>query len=261
MPVETLPSPGMLPVFSEALFNAQATIPAGVIGPDGKPAPKRFNVYRNNVIVSLMDAVEQTFPAVQAMLGEEYFRALAQAFVVAHPPQSPVLLWYGEAFAGFLESFEPLRAYPYLADVARIEWAWLEAYHAADAMPLDPALLSTVSSDELAGLTFKLHPAVRTIASPWPVFSLAANNRFATADAFEVELSEAQSVLITRPYLDVELRLLRPGALRFLESLELGATLSSAAESAMAGHEDFDLGATLGDFLDTGVFTAASLAS
>ena len=105
--------------FGEALWDPDAETPAGLIGPDGKIAPKRFSVYRNNVIVSLTEALEQTFPAIQNLLGEEYFKALARAFVVQHPPKSPVLIWYGADFAAFIEAFPPLEAYPYLATSAR----------------------------------------------------------------------------------------------------------------------------------------------
>lgn len=130
--------------FGRALLDPQMATPDGLTGPDGETAPKRFNVYRNNVIVSLCEALGESFPAVKALLGEEYFRALAQAFVTAHPPVSPVLIWYGAGFADFLDAFPPLKAYPYLGDVARLEWSWLQAYHAADAAPLDPAILGSV---------------------------------------------------------------------------------------------------------------------
>ena len=113
--------------FGRALLDPQMATPDGLTGPDGETAPKRFNVYRNNVIVSLCEALGESFPAVKALLGEEYFRALAQAFVTAHPPVSPVLIWYGAGFADFLDVFPPLKAYPYLGDVARLEWSWLQA--------------------------------------------------------------------------------------------------------------------------------------
>ncbi|MEP1879963.1 MAG: DNA-binding domain-containing protein [Roseibium sp.] len=254
MSADGQPAAPALPAFSEALLDTSLPVPSGVIGPDGKPAPKRFSVYRNNVVVSLVEAIEQTFPAVQRMLGEDYFKALARVFVVGNPPTSPVLMWYGAEFPAFLETFEPLAAYPYLADVARVEWSWLRAYHSEDAMPLSPGELGEVAPDTLGNMTLKIHPAAILVESAWPILSFVAANRFLPDDGMAIDLNDAQSVLITRPDLDVELMLLRPGGVLFLEQLTSGSTLGQAAEAASAEVESFDLSGVLTDFLSAGVF-------
>ncbi|WP_246541960.1 DNA-binding domain-containing protein [Roseibium polysiphoniae] len=254
MSADGQPAALALPEFGEALLDTSLPVPSGVVGPDGKPAPKRFSVYRNNVVVSLVEAIEQTFPSVQRMIGEDYFKALARAFVVENPPQSPVLMWYGAEFPAFLETFEPLAAYPYLTDVARIEWNWLQAYHAEDATPLSPEELAEVAPDALGNMTFKIHPAAIVVESAWPILSFVAVNRFLPDDDMAIDLKDAQSVLITRPDLDVELMLLRPGGALFLEQLRSGSSLGQAAEAASAGAESFDLSGVLTDFLSAGVF-------
>ncbi|POF31038.1 HvfC/BufC N-terminal domain-containing protein [Roseibium marinum] len=242
--------------FGRALLDPEAAPPAGLVGPDGKAAPKRFNVYRNNVIVSLSEALGQTFPAIVSLVGDDYFNALARAFVTRHPPQSPVLMWYGGAFAGFLESFPPLAAYPYLADVARVEWAWLQAYHAADAAPLDPAALSAVAPEDVPAVRFTRHPAAAVVASKWPVLDLVRANRFATDAAAGIDLDEPQAVLVTRPDLEVGVFLLRPGGEVFLSALLEGSTLEGAAASALEKTSEFSLPDCLSDCLSSGAFTA-----
>ncbi|WP_299816499.1 DUF2063 domain-containing protein [uncultured Roseibium sp.] len=242
--------------FSEALLDPEAAPPAGLVGPDGKAAPKRFNVYRNNVIVSLSEALGQSFPAILSLLGEDYFNALARAFVTRHPPETPVLMWYGGAFADFLERFPPLAAYPYLADVARVEWAWLQAYHAADATPLNPAELSAVAPDKIAGVRFARHPAAAVVTSKWPVLDLVRANRFATDTADSIDLDAPQSVLVTRPDMDVGVFLLRPGGEVFLSALFEGTTLGEAAASALEKTSEFSLADCLSDCLSSGAFTA-----
>jgi len=241
--------------FGEALRDPSAETPPGVVGPDGKTAPKRFNVYRNNVVASLCEALEQSFPAIGNLLGDDYFKALARAFVAEHLPSSPVLMWYGAEFGDFIERFPPLKAYPYLADVARVEWAWLEAYHAADATPLDPAEIGTVAPDEVGNIRFEGHPASRVFRSQWPVWDLARANRFDVDASIDIDLEEPQSVLITRPELEVELVLLRPGGDIFTTTLLDGATLAEAAAAASAHVEEFSLSDALSDCLANGVFT------
>ena len=97
----------------------------------GIPAERRLAVYRANVVLSLRRLLERTFPAVRRLLGEERFARLADAFVRQAPPSRPQLLAYGSGFADFLVPVGGL-----IADVARLEWAREEAYHAAQALHL-----------------------------------------------------------------------------------------------------------------------------
>src|SRR6266851_4313734 len=151
--------PSFPAVFSPALFDAQRETPASVTGPHGKAAVKRYNVYRNNVTVSLIAALAAIFPATQRITGVEFYRAMARFHVRATPPTTPLLFEYGRAFPTFIEGYEPAQDMPWLADTARIERAWLDAYHAADVPPLSPNVLAAVPSDRLADMVFTAHPA------------------------------------------------------------------------------------------------------
>ncbi len=107
--------------FTPALFDPERTPPAIVSGPNGKAAGKRHNIYRNNVTVSLINALAATFPATQRITGADFFRAMARFHVRATPPKSPLLFEYGHDFPDFIERYEYAQSMPWLADVARIE--------------------------------------------------------------------------------------------------------------------------------------------
>ena len=124
--------------FSKALLEPSQPTPQGVIRPDGKPAGKRFDVYRNNVVVSLIGALGDGYPAVRKTVGEKFFDAVASVYVRSHPPKTPLMIFYGDSFADFLDRFEPAQQIPYLADVARLEWARRRAYHARGRGPRRP---------------------------------------------------------------------------------------------------------------------------
>jgi Putative DNA-binding domain len=130
--------------FARALLDPDVATPTVVAGPKSKAAVKRYNVYRNNVTVSLINALAAAFPATLRITGVDFFRAMARFYVRATPPTSPLLFEYGQDFPDFIERYEYAQSVPWLADVARIERAWLDAYHAADVQPLRPHELAAI---------------------------------------------------------------------------------------------------------------------
>ncbi|WP_209015424.1 HvfC/BufC N-terminal domain-containing protein [Roseibium limicola] len=250
--------------FASALTDAGVSMPDGIIGPDGAPAPKRFNVYRNNVMSSLSEALAQSYPALSNLLGEDYFKAMARVLIAQHLPQSAVLLSYGAEMPEFIEAFPPLAAYPYLADVARLEWAWLRAYHASDCAPLAVEALSSRAPDQLGTLKLCLHPAAALISSRYPIVAILSQNRVAQSGRMDreagktsIDMSLSQVALVTRPDLAVHVEALDPASAVFFQALADGKALGFAAEHALAAHSDFDLTVCLRKVLETGAFIAA----
>src|SRR5271163_5216968 len=97
--------PSFAAAFATALLDPQSETPTVVTGPNQKAAVKRYNVYRNNVTVSLIDALAAIFPATQRITGAEFFRAMARFYVRATPPQSPLLFEYGRDFPDFIDRY------------------------------------------------------------------------------------------------------------------------------------------------------------
>ncbi len=225
-----------------------------------KPA-KRFDVYRNNVHVSLVEVLAARFPVVERLVGEEFFRAMARAFIADALPQSPVLIEYGGDFAGFIDGFSPAQTLPYLGDVARLEWAWHEAYHATDMAPLDPARLSTTlhtnEPDRLVRKQLALHPSLRIVRSDWPVLDIWRTNTEDT-DVRPVDLDAGgEDVLVVRPQWDVTLWPLPTAGADFIEALASSATLGDAAELAAHADAAFDPTTTLKLLVAAGCITGS----
>lgn len=158
--------------FRTAVLDPAQLPPAGVINPDGTPATKRFDVYRNNVAVSLSDALETAFPVIRKLVGNDFFRAMAGVYLRAHPPKSPLMMFYGREMPAFLEGFEPAQSLPYLPDVARLELAVRHSYHGEDTRPIAADALAAVAPDDLPNLTFTFAPTVHVIASRYPLHSI-----------------------------------------------------------------------------------------
>lgn len=244
--------------FSPALMDPELKTPAGVTGPNGKAAVKRFNVYRNNVTVSLIEALVSIYPAVQRITGVDFFRAMARSHIRATPPTSPLLFDYGRDFPAFIERYDHAEAMPYLGDVARIERAWLDAYHAADAAPLRTEALAAIPPDRLAEIVFTPHPATRIIRSPFSAVTIFAANR-TDAPVGRIEAFLPEDALVTRPELEVAVRRLPAGGATFLSGLSRGAPLGVAAAAAFEAEPSFDIAASIGGMMEAGAFTAITL--
>jgi hypothetical protein len=167
----------------------------------------------------------------------------------------PLLFEYGRDFAAFIEGYEYARSMPWLADVARIERAWLDAYHAADAEPLAPQALASIPVEQLADTAFVPHPATRIVRSSYPAVSIFAAHRSEGAIS-GIEASEPEDALVTRPRLEVMVRRLPPGGAVFLRRVIAGEPLGAAAAAGLADSPAFDLSANIAGMLEAGAFTA-----
>jgi hypothetical protein len=244
--------------FSASLLKPDRDAPALVCGPSGKTAARRYNVYRNNVTVSLIGALAAVYPAVQRITGVEFFRAMARFHIRETPPTSPLLFEYGRDFPAFIEAHQYALGMPWLADTARIERAWLDAYHAADAPVLGASDLATVALERLADVVFMPHPATRLVRSRYAAVTIFAADR-RPLPVEEIDASEAEDALITRPEFDVVVRRLAPGEAEFLSALIEGRPLGEAAAAALEARSEFDVGLGLATLIESGACASANL--
>ena len=246
--------------FANALLDPALPVPAGLVGPDGEPSQKRFAVFRNNVVAGLTETLMAAFPAVCRIVGVDFFRAMARAYVVREPPCSPILLVYGASFPDFMDSFEPAATLPYLSDVGRIERAWTEAYHSPEAVPLDPAALRAVEADQLPRVSFLLHPSVRIVRSRLPGLTIWRMNVDGGIPAPVDLAAGGEDALVVRPAAEVEVRSMPPAGADFLNALAVGECVVEATKTAMAADNRFDLSANLAGLISAGVFVGYTFA-
>jgi hypothetical protein len=240
--------------FAQSLLDPERPLPSALTSRHADIPQKRFAVYRNNVIVGLVNAMREGFPAVERIVGEEFFAAMARCFVLAHPPRSPVLMRYGEDFGDFIAGFPPAADLPYLPDVARLEFARRRAYHAADVAPIDPARLATLEPAALAEIRITLHPSVGILRSRHPLVTIWAMNS-GGRELAPIDEDQAEDALVVRLGLDVTVRSLPPGGAEFLHALAKGLRLRAAAEAAIASDPRFDPAVNLAGLIGSGAMT------
>ena len=242
--------------FSAALGDPDLPPPPQTLGRLGAPDARRFSVYRNNVAVGLIGALENRFPVVRRLVGDDFFCAMARAYIAVEKPRDAVLIHYGAGFPRFVAGFAPAKELSYLPDVAEIETAWVASYHSAEAPVVTLADLAAVAPERLGDAAFTFHPSARLVRCATPAASIWAAHQGAQEPRAPTHWS-GEDVLIARPNADVGVRILPPGGFDFARHLRDGETIAAAAARVEA--EGFDPGAHLMGLIDAGALAAVRL--
>lgn len=237
--------------FAGALLDPAAAVPAGLTCPPGGNVARRFGIYRNNVTVSLIEALRAQFPATERLLGEERFRFLAREYLRIDPPRDAFLGLWGEGFADYLAASEHLARHPFVPDVTRIEYAHAVATHAQDMPPIDIARLGAIAPDALEGVILRFNPAAMLTSSRYPAVTIFVDNR-APGEPPPRSLAVAECGLITRPELAVRILAISPGEHVFFLALKSGAKLGDAAETTCHAYPELDVATALARLFDAG---------
>jgi hypothetical protein len=234
------------------LLEVQRAMRATIIG--GEPAaimgalsdgigPDRLNIYRNTILFALTRALRLAFPAVERLVGAEFFEGAADIFIREHLPQAAYLDQYGGEFPEFLLRFPPATSLSYLGDVAELEWAVNRAQHAPDVKPLELEELAEVATDNQEDVGFQPHPSLGLIRTEYPADDiwravLAGDDQALAA----LDLAAGPLfLLVERAKGDVEVSRMQAAEWHFLNALCRGDPLLSAMDSA----RDRDAGANL----------------
>jgi hypothetical protein len=228
--------------FASALLAHGQPCPDGLFSSNGADPASRFAVYRNNVQRSLIDALATSYPVTEQLVGDDFFHAMAGAYVQASPPTSPLMSDYGGSFADFIQGFGAAASVPYLADVARLERLRVRAYHAVDTPPMNQqAVLQHLQAQtQLGASRLRLHPSLATLNSAYAVVAVWAAHQtegaLATLDPWH-----AQGALVLRQGLNVKVFAIDGGSVAFINSLNHGAALEMAVADALEACAEFDL--------------------
>ena len=216
-----------------------------------------LDVYRNNIRGAWRAALTATYPVLTQLLGEDGFSLCAQDYCVAHPSQSGDLNELGAHFAEFLEAYEPLHEYPYLPDVARLEWLWHRAHYAADGAPLSVADLMAHGADEWLAARVRCAPSafvLSTRCAAATIWLAHQANGDVAALADDAVVMRPEHCLVSRPHWRVEVRVTDQATVVFLALLQSGLCFEAALAALEAQDLAIDLVAVLPVLLEAGVW-------
>jgi hypothetical protein len=160
--------------FAGALLDAQLAPQCWRCAPTRRrpaPASHRFALYRGNLSATWTKTLAAAYPVVLALVGEEFFGGLARAYGRAHPSDNPDLNRFGAHFSTFLRHF-PHVDYPYLPDMAALEWQLHRAHYAPLAEGLTPSNWPPSAPEQLEAPVSACIPAVQLFRSDRAVIPL-----------------------------------------------------------------------------------------
>ncbi|HJV02997.1 MAG TPA: DUF692 family protein [Burkholderiaceae bacterium] len=230
--------------FATALFDPaqQAAVQARFrAGQDGR----RFGLYRGNLTATWDKTLANAYPVIRQLVGEEFFGGLSRAYGHACPSDNADLNRFGAQFAAFLAGFPHAAPFPYLPDMARLEWAVHRAHYAPAAEAITAAQLAAVPPERLELCTMRLHPACSLHASPWAVVPLWLAHQPGAEQDFPAAMAQASHGIVLRPQWQTRLLPLSAAAHAALAQLAQGAPFGAALDAAFALDDGFDIGAQL----------------
>ncbi len=214
---------------------------------NGKAA---IDIYRNNSIGTRLRALESIYPVVKKILGEKCFMGLAHDFVTAYPSYGPDLNVYGEDFPSFLSTIirqqDAFAGFPYLPDLASLEWFFHAAYYATD----DPLYsVSDSSAIDTSVLLFQSH-ALYSISTTYPIYAIWQGNQ---AEEKKKEVSAVDGneyILISRYQGHPRVEKICSEDWRIVQLIEGGIGLEALAD--MAVEQDLELQTRLPAMIEQG---------
>lgn len=239
------------------LFEDAAVVSA--IAARGIDPERRLRIYRNNAREGFLHALEASFPVIVRLAGRDWFRQTGSQYMRMHPSTSGSLHYIGRQFAEFLDRRLSDSEHAYFADVARLEWAYQQVLVAADHPTFDLSSLSAVAPATYGALRFKTHPAMRLVASRFPVLAIWRANQDIAGETTVDLATGAAHVLVIRRDDHVELRELAVDEFTLLSAFTRGESLEQAADAVIAAREGADLGAALARLMQLGTLVDFSL--
>lgn len=237
-------------------FEVEEAIRSGAL-----PGSQRLNIYRNNVSISLRNALKAVYPVIHKLVGEAFFNAMASEYIARHPSRSGNLHDFGGQLPDFIAGFAPAGDLVYLADVAKLEWAYHRVFHAGNSQPLDIQKLQQVHTANYGDLCFTLSPASRLVHSPYPILRIWQANQDSglSPDAINgasdtISLDEgATFILVLRTGLDIEFQILSPAEFAFLGAFSQRENFFVACDKA----NQLDAGCDVGKLLQKHIISQA----
>lgn len=246
--------------FAEALLHS--TDDSGALALfKGNPTlnHERFAYYRGHLFTTWENICTSTYPVLKQLVGEDFFRDLTRAYGIRFPSQSGDITAFGRQLPSYIKTLENCQPYPYLGDVAALEWLIHHAYYLPTTPPVMLNQLQGMSTEAWGQLRFQLQPSCFLFSSPFAVADIWQAHQN-ISPTFPTVINQPNYCLISRPYgathHHVHLSPLPHKSYQILNHLFTGHTLEEALTLSLAEDEPFDLQLALTHWFNQHIFSA-----
>ncbi len=149
------------------LEPSQNAIRLSIVSTARMHADKRLGVYAYAYYARLIEVLSLSYPALYAYLGHDNFYSVGREYAQAHPSTFRSIRWFGDQLANFLQQHPVYKDYPYLVELATIEWTIEAVFDAIDQSTLTIAELALVPPEAWAQMQIQLHANVRRLDLAW----------------------------------------------------------------------------------------------
>ncbi|MBI3307468.1 MAG: putative DNA-binding domain-containing protein [Candidatus Omnitrophica bacterium] len=232
----------------------------------GEPGVERIAVYAGGLIARTEEAFSEVYEAIRFVIGAARFHELAHAYSRHYPSAHYNLTYIGRRLAEFLKSpdcTDLMKDFPFLSDLARLEWQVTMAFHAFDEGPMDPSRLKEITPEAWEKIRFIFQPSVSVMTSAWPVLDIWQARKLSIQQVDIDLVDRPQSILISRQGVKVQCGLISEESYFLLEKLlskiSLGEALEALAE--MPNMESLPLAAWFSEWAEKGLFKNFNLSA
>lgn len=209
--------------FLDGVFSLEANLPNAVT-----EHQHRLWIYQNNVYAATQDYLQEVYPALLGVIGNDFFKQVAQHHIQSMPPSQGNIHLYGGQLSNAFAQFEGLQGLDYLYDLSEYEWAIHSAYFAKVSEPVDPA---AVAQDELLTLAVRFNSSVALIDSTYPIYEIHRQSLPSYSGEVSIDLNQSQdNVLVYKDGFAVQTKVLSQDELLFYKTIEKSENLLQAIE-------------------------------
>jgi hypothetical protein len=220
---------------------------------------RKLALYRGNLHAAWSNALDNAYPVLKTLVGNDFFAGLAIFYGKAMPSQAGDLTHFGERLGEFLRTFAPAADYPYFADLARLEWALHRAYYARDVVPWSIDQWMKVDSEQLLDATIQVHPACALVSSPYAITRIWQAHQGDSGIALPDDVNQPSHGLVVRERWRPTVLDMTPAAHALFDRLMAGRSLGDALDEALVIDPLFDFAGQWRTWIAMQAVTGASM--
>lgn len=215
--------------FKHHLFNQESPIVEHIVS-DELSSEFRLSIYANAYVSRLLETLENDYPVLQTLLGDDPFYELGEVYIRQYPSTYTSLRWFGQHLADFLQEAAPYHKTPWLAEMAKFEWALVDAFNASDQQSINEHDIAQVPPDQWPNLSFIFHPSVFSVIYQWNILPIWQAHKAGEPLPKPTRLLNSETCLVWRQNLKTLFRTLEADEAQIFSAAQQGANFSQICE-------------------------------